>query len=106
MTLPLGPMTSPILSIGISMETIFGALLATSVAGLGDGTGHDVEDGEAGLLGLVQRLGQHVGRQAVDLGVELEGGHASAVPATLKSMSPKASSEPQDVGQGDVGAPS
>ena len=75
MTLPLGPMTSPILSIGISMETIFGALLATSVARLGDGAGHDAEDGEPGLLGLQQRLGQHVGRQAVDLRVELQRGH-------------------------------
>ena len=37
MTLPLGPMTSPILSIGISKLTIFGAVGADLVAGLGDG---------------------------------------------------------------------
>ena len=37
MTLPLGPMTSPILSIGISKLTIFGAVVADLVAGLGDG---------------------------------------------------------------------
>ena len=33
MTLPLGPMTSPILSIGISKVTIFGAVAATSARG-------------------------------------------------------------------------
>ena len=36
MTLPLGPITSPILSIGISKLTIFGAVWRTSSRGLGD----------------------------------------------------------------------
>ena len=48
--------------------------LADLGAGLGDGLLHDVEDREAGFLGLLQRLGQDVGREAVDLGVELQGG--------------------------------
>ena len=37
MTLPFGPMTSPILSIGISRLTIFGAVSRTVGPGLGDG---------------------------------------------------------------------
>src|SRR3546814_10496739 len=44
------------------------------VAGCRDGLGHDVEDVEAGFLGLLQRLGQDVGGEAVDLGVELQRG--------------------------------
>ena len=74
MTLPFGPMTSPILSIGISKLMIFGAVAPDLVAGLGDGRVHDLEDLEAGLLGLVERRGQDLGGEAVDLGVELEGG--------------------------------
>ena len=33
MTLPFGPMTSPILSIGMVIEMIFGAVAATSARG-------------------------------------------------------------------------
>ena len=74
MTLPLGPITSPILSIGISKLMIFGAVGRDVVAGLGDRAVHDVEDLEAGVLGLLQRLREHVGREAVDLRVELQRG--------------------------------
>ena len=56
MTLPLGPITSPILSIGISKLTIFGAVGRTSDAGLGDRVVHDLEDLEPGVLGLLERL--------------------------------------------------
>ena len=45
------------------------------VTRLGDGAGHDLEDREPGFLGLQQRLGQHVGREAGDLGVELQRRH-------------------------------
>jgi hypothetical protein len=45
--------------------------------------------------GLSQSGGQDVGGDAVDLGVELQRVTNSAVPATLKSMSPKASSAPR-----------
>ena len=103
MTLPLGPMTSPILSIGISKDTIFGALSATSVTRLGDRGGHDLEDGQAGLLGLVQRLGQHVGRETVDLGVELERGDRVGRAGHLEVHVAEGVLGAQDVGQGDVG---
>ena len=75
MTLPLGPMTSPILSIGISKLTIFGRGVGRPRSrGSAMALVHDLEDLEAGVLGLLQRLGQHVGGEAVDLGVELQGG--------------------------------
>ena len=64
MTLPFGPMTSPILSIGISKETIFGADSATSARGSAMAAGHHVEDHQTGLLGLEERLGEHVERAA------------------------------------------
>ena len=44
------------------------------VAVRGDLGVHDVEDLQAGVAGLEQRLAQHVGREAVDLGVELQRG--------------------------------
>ena len=45
---------------------------------------------------LLQRAGQDLGRDAVELGVELQRAVTkSLVPATLKSMSPKASSAPR-----------
>ena len=74
MTLPLGPMISPIFSTGISKLMIFGAVGPHLLAGLGDGAGHDLEDLEPGVAGLLQRRGQDVGGDAVDLGVELQGG--------------------------------
>ena len=40
----------------------------------GDGRVHHVEDGETSFLGLIERGGQHVGGNAVDLGVELQRG--------------------------------
>ena len=42
--------------------------------GLGDGAGHDRQDLDPGLVGLLEGGGEHVGGQAVDLGVELQGG--------------------------------
>ncbi len=74
------------------------------VTGLGDGTGHDAEDREAGLLGLQERLGQDVGRQAGDLGVELEGGHRVSGTRHLEVHVTEGVLGAQDVGQGDVGA--
>ncbi len=74
MTLPLGPITSPILSIGISKLMIFGAVGLTSLRCVGDLGVHDVEDLQAGVAGLQQRRAQHVGRETVDLRVELQRG--------------------------------
>src|SRR5665647_576495 len=39
-----------------------------------DGLSHDVQQGEPGLAGLQQRTGEHIGRNAGELGVELKGG--------------------------------
>ena len=74
MTLPLGPITSPILSIGISKLMIFGAVSRTSARGSAIAAVHHVEDLEPGVLGLAQRLREHVGGHAVDLRVELQRG--------------------------------
>ena len=72
MTLPFGPMTSPILSIGISKLMIFGAVplhvVARSSAIAASITSRILQPGVARL---VQRLREHVGREAVDLRVEL-----------------------------------
>ena len=48
--------------------------LAHVVARRGDRAVHDLEDLQAGFLGLQQRLREHVGRDAVDLRVELQRG--------------------------------
>src|SRR6476659_1673683 len=56
-----------------------------------DGLGHHVQDRHAGVLGLGQRAGQHVGGDAVELGVELERGDELRRAGDLKSMSPNAS---------------
>ena len=95
MTLPLGPMTSPILSIGISMETIFGALLATWSRGSAMApamTSRMVS--RASLAWRSALASTSAGRPAI-LVSSWRAVTASAVPATLKSMSPKASSEPK-----------
>ena len=71
--LPLGPMTSPILSTGTLMVVIARRVRAHLV-GLVDGLGHHLEDGQPGVLGLRQRTGQHLRRDAVELGVQLQRG--------------------------------
>ena len=95
MTLPLGPITSPILSIGISMDTIFGALAATWSRGS--------EMAPAMTPRMVSRASlawssawasTSAGSPSIFVS-SWSAVTASAVPATLKSMSPKASSEPR-----------
>ena len=96
MTLPLGPMTSPILSIGISKLTIFGAVAPDLGAGLGDGAVHDLEDLRGGPHGPARSAAARTsaGRPSI-LVSSWRAVTNSAVPATLKSMSPKASSAPR-----------
>ena len=103
MTLPLGPMTSPILSMGISKETIFGRRGGHLGPGLGDGAGHDLEDVQPSFLGLEQRLGQHVEGQPVDLGVELQGGDDVLGAGHLEVHVAEGVLGAEDVGEGHVG---
>jgi len=64
-----------------------GALSATSGRGPAMTPGHDLEDRQSSVAGLSESLSQDVGRQPVDLGIELEGRDGVARAATLKSMS-------------------
>ena len=95
MTLPLGPMTSPILSIGISIETILGALAATSVRGSAMAPAMTSRILRRASLAWSRALAStSAGRPSI-LVSSCRAVTASAVPATLKSMSPKASSAPR-----------
>ena len=101
--LPLGPITSPILSIGISRLMIFGAVSRTSARASANGSRRmTVEDVQAGLAGLAQGVAQHLRGQAVDLGVELQGGHEIGRPRHLEVHVAEGVLGPEDVGQGDV----
>ena len=102
MTLPFGPMTSPILSIGISKLTIFGAFSPTSARGVEIAACHDLEDLEPGVARLAERLGEHVGGEAGDLGVELQGGHDIGRAGDLEVHVAEGVLGPEDVGQGRV----
>ena len=95
MTLPLGPMTSPILSIGISKLTIFGAVAPTSARGSAMAafmTSRIVR--RASLACCSAAASTSAGRPSI-LVSSCRAVTNSAVPATLKSMSPKASSAPR-----------
>ena len=95
MTLPFGPMTSPTLSSGMVKETIFGAVAATS--------GRGAESAEFMLSRMVMRASRACCNAAAKTSAGMpsilvsscSAVTASAVPATLKSMSPKASSAPR-----------
>ena len=95
MTLPLGPMTSPILSIGMVMVTIFGAESATVSRGV---------DKAAFMFSKICKRASRACCNAADntsagmpsiLVSSCNAVTASVVPATLKSMSPNASSAPR-----------
>ena len=94
-TLPFGPMTSPILSIGISKLTIFGALAFTSGRGAASAsciTPRMMRRASRAWRNASPRTS--VGKPAI-LVSSWRAVTKSAVPATLKSMSPKASSAPR-----------
>src|SRR5690606_13539344 len=74
--------------------------LAHLVAGRRDGLGHDVEDLQAGFLGLLEGLGEHVGGQAVDLRVELERGHEVPGAGDLEVHVAEGVLGTEDVGEG------
>ena len=95
MTLPFGPMTSPILSIGISKLTTFGAVSPTSARG------------SAMAFCMTSRIARRASLACCSAWARTSAGRPSIlvsscravtnsdVPATLKSMSPKASSVPR-----------
>ncbi len=102
MTLPFGPMTSPILSRGISRLTILGAVSRTSPRGSVMAPAMTARILiRASWACCRAEASTSAGRPSI-LVSSCRAVTKSAVPATLKSMSPKASSAPEDVGQGDV----
>src|SRR5437764_1214633 len=95
MTLPLGPMTSPILSIGISKLVILGAVPCTS--GRGSAMAPFMTSRilrRASLACCSAWASTSAGRPSIFVS-SCSAVTTSAVPATLKSMSPNASSEPR-----------
>jgi hypothetical protein len=101
MILPLGPMTSPILSIGTLTVMMRGRERAHLVGGV-DGLGHDVEDVQARLLGLGERRGEHRGRDPVQLGVELDRRDELPGAGDLEVHVAEGVLRTEDVGQGGV----
>ena len=60
----------------------------------------DLEDGGAGFLGLLQGRGQNVGRNAVELGVELQGGDEFRGAGDLEVHVAEGIFGTEDIGQG------
>ena len=103
MTLPLGPITSPILSIGISKLMIFGAVSLDVVAGR--------RRSSASITSRIfmrasrawsSACAQHVGGEAVDLGVELQRGDEVARAGDLEVHVAERVLGAEDVGEGRV----
>ncbi len=95
MTLPLGPITSPTLSSGMWKVTIFGALSATLARGAGSAaviTSRILRRASLACCSADARTS--LGMPSI-LVSSWSAVTASAVPATLKSMSPNASSAPR-----------
>ena len=65
-----------------------------------DGLGQDVEDEQAGVAGLAERAGQHLGGQAVELGVQLEGRNEVTGSGDLEVHVPEGVLGAEDVGEG------
>jgi len=95
MTLPFGPMTSPILSIGISKLTIFGAVSRSSA--LGTAIAPAMTSRICSRASFAWRsacASTSAGRPSIFVS-SCSAVTNSDVPATLKSMSPNASSAPR-----------
>ena len=67
-----------------------------------DGLVHHVEDVQPGRAGLGQRTGEHVGRDAVELRVQLQGGHELVGTGDLEVHVTERVLGAEDVGQRDV----
>ena len=72
------------------------------VAGSGDSAVHDLEDLETSILGLVEGRSEHVGRNSVDLGVELERRDELCRSGNLEVHVAEGVLGSEDVGEGDV----
>ena len=101
MILPLGPITSPILSTGI-LTRDDPRRGRRHLLGLVDGLGHHVEDRQARVAGLGQRRGEDLGRDAVELGVELQRGDELPGAGDLEVHVAEGVLGTEDVGQRDV----
>ena len=77
-------------------------VLADVVTRAGNRLGHDPEDRQSGFLGLVQGVGQDVGGNAVDLGVQLECGDELRRTGHLEVHVAEGVLHTEDVGEGDV----
>ena len=77
-------------------------VLPDVVAGAGDRLGHDRQDRQAGFLRLVQGVGQDLGGNAVDLGVQLERRHVLSRAGHLEVHVAEGILRTEDVGEGDV----
>ena len=93
-TLPPLPMTSRILSTGMWMVSMRGAVSRISPRGAGDLGEHRVENERAALARLLESAGEDVDRQALALLSICKAVMPFSVPQTLKSMSPRKSSIP------------
>src|SRR5690606_33576890 len=67
-----------------------------------DGLAHHVEDVQPRVAGLVQGRGEHGGGDAVQLGVELQGGDELAGAGDLEVHVAEGVLRTEDVGEGDV----
>ena len=94
-TLPLGPMTSPTLSRGIVIVVIFGAVAATSVRGAEIAAFITSRICSRATLACSRAAARTSAGMPSIFVSSWRAVIASAVPATLKSMSPKASSAPR-----------
>ena len=93
--LPFGPMTSPIFSTGISNASIFGAFSPTSSRGPGIASAMTPRIASRASLAWFRALARTSAGMPSILVSNWSAVTNSAVPATLKSMSPKASSTPR-----------
>ena len=99
--LPLGPMTSPILSTGIWVVMMCGAAETARCAAPEASLDH-VEDLHPGPLRLLERLREHVGRDAGELRVELERRDEVLRPGDLEVHVAVGVLRPEDVRERDV----
>ena len=67
-----------------------------------DGACHHLQDLEPGITGLIERTSEHIGGEAVDLGVELESGHEVSGARHLEVHVAERIFGAQDVGEGCV----
>ena len=77
-------------------------VLTDVVARAGNRLGHDGENRQSGFLGLIQGIGQDVGRNTIDLGVQLERGDELRRTGHLEVHVTKGVLRSEDVGEGDV----